>query len=425
MLLGVIADDFTGASDIANTLTRGHDGQGGLATAQYIGVPDHDAAPDVEAGVISLKSRSIPAQEAVELSLAALGWLQAQGCRQIVFKYCSTFDSTPDGNIGPVAEALAKALGAAGVVACPAFPATGRTIYQGHLFVHDRLLSESGMQNHPLTPMTDPDIRRFLRKQTQGDVGLVPAATVHRGADAIRAALAESAARGEVLSIVDAVRDADLVEIGRACAEAPLLTGGSGIALGLPGNFIAAGLASGKPADFEGRQGPEAILAGSCSGATRGQIDTHAASHPVLAISVDDVMAGRTTVDDLVSFITANEGKAPLAFSSATPDQVTAAQQRYGREEVASRLDALFADTARRLVDGGVRRLVVAGGETSGAVAQALDLGDLAIGPEVSPGVPVLVSRQRDMALALKSGNFGGPAFFDDALQALAGGRSR
>ncbi|RUM95621.1 four-carbon acid sugar kinase family protein [Pseudaminobacter arsenicus] len=421
MLLGVIADDFTGASDIANTLTRGHNGQGGLATAQYIGVPDHDAAPDVEAGVVSLKSRSVPAEEAVELSLAALAWLQAQGCRQIVFKYCSTFDSTPEGNIGPVGEALAKAVGTAGVVACPAFPATGRTVYQGHLFVHDRLLSESGMQNHPLTPMTDPDIRRFLRKQTQDDVGLVLAATVHQGADAIKAALQTSATHGETLAIVDAISDADLAEIGKACADAPLLTGGSGIALGLPGNFIARGLASGKAAGFAGRPGPEAILAGSCSGATRGQIGVHASSHPVLAISVDDVMAGRTTADDLVSFITANEGNAPLAYSSATPEQVAEAQRRYGREEVAGRLDALFADTARRLVDDGVRRLVVAGGETSGAVAQALDLGDLAIGPEVSPGVPVLVSRRRNIALALKSGNFGGPAFFNDALRALAG----
>lgn len=421
MLLGVIADDFTGASDIANTLTRGYGGLGGLVTSQYMGIPAHDAAADIEAGVISLKSRSVPAAQAVERSLAALAWLQAQGCRQFIFKYCSTFDSTAAGNIGPVAEALAEALGTRGVVACPAFPTTGRTVHQGHLFVHDRLLSESGMQNHPLTPMTDANIRRWLRMQTRTDVGLVPAATVRQGSQAIRKALLEISDRGETLAVVDAAIDDDLVQIGKACADALLLTGGSGIALGLPANFIASGLASGRAGTFEGKQGPEAILAGSCSGATRGQIDIHARTHPVLAISVDEVMAGRTTVADLVSFTTVNHGKAPLIYSSGTPEQVAQAQQRYGREIVADRLDGLFADTARQLVDGGVRRLVVAGGETSGAVAQALDLGDLAIGPEVSPGVPVLVSRRRGIALALKSGNFGGPNFFDEALGALAG----
>ena len=137
MLLGVIADDFTGASDIANTLARG-----GLRTAQFVGIPRQPARQDVEVGVVSLKTRSVVASEAVRQSLDALRWLLAQGCQQIVFKYCSTFNSTPDGNIGPVAEALAGALDVAGVVACPAFPSAGRTVYQGHLFVHDRLLNK-------------------------------------------------------------------------------------------------------------------------------------------------------------------------------------------------------------------------------------------------------------------------------------------
>ncbi|MGH7004759.1 MAG: 3-oxo-tetronate kinase, partial [Alphaproteobacteria bacterium] len=257
MLLGVIADDFTGASDIANTLARGQEGSGGLLTAQFMGVPSHAAHPDVEAGVVSLKSRSIAAAEAIEQSLAALAWLQAQGCRQFVFKYCSTFDSTAEGNIGPVGEALAAALEAKGVVVCPAFPAMGRTVYQGHLFVKDQLLNESGMQNHPLTPMTDANIRRWLRLQTQTSVGIVPAATVRRGPDATLSALQASADEGETLAIVDAISDDDLITIGRACAEAVLLTGGSGIALGLPANFIRKGLASGKAGTFEGRQGPE------------------------------------------------------------------------------------------------------------------------------------------------------------------------
>jgi 3-dehydrotetronate 4-kinase len=425
VLIGVIADDFTGASDVANTLAKGLPGQGGLVTAQYMGVPEGAADPEIEAGVVSLKSRSIPVEDAVASSLAALRWLQAQGCRQFVFKYCSTFDSTPEGNIGPVAEALADALDVKGVVACPAFPAMGRTVYQGHLFVGDVLLSESGMQNHPLTPMTDPDIRRWLRRQTRSDVGHVPAPVVGEGAEAIDAALRACAQRGETLAIVDAVADDDLVRIGRACAEAPLLTGGSGIALGLPANFIAEGLAEGGRYRFDGVAGPEAILVGSCSGRTRSQVDAHTRKHPALAVAVDDVMDGRTSSDDLVAFIAANHGEAPLVYSSAAPEEVAAAQARYGREAVSGRLEGLFAETVERLVDSGVSRVVVAGGETSGAVAQALDLGGLTIGPEISPGVPVLVSDKRGVALALKSGNFGEEDFFDDALAAMAGGRAR
>ncbi|HWD02861.1 MAG TPA: 3-oxo-tetronate kinase [Amycolatopsis sp.] len=421
MLIGVIADDFTGASDIANTLAKGLPGQGGLVTTQYVGVPEGTAGPEVEAGVIALKSRSIPAEDAVASSLAALHWLKAQGCRQIVFKYCSTFDSTPAGNIGPVAEALADALDVKGVVVCPAFPAMRRTVYQGHLFIGDRLLSESGMQHHPLTPMTDADIRRWLRLQTDSDVGHVPAPVVGESAEAIDAALRACAQRGEKLVIVDAVTDEDLVRIGQACSDAPLLTGGSGIALGLAGNFIAKGLTAGDRNRFEGVAGTEAILAGSCSGRTRNQVAAHARKHPTMAVAVEDVMDGRTLSGDLVAFIEANHGDAPLVYSSAAPEDVAAAQSRYGREVVSERLEGLFAETVKCLVDGGVSRVVVAGGETSGAVAQALDLGGLTIGPEISPGVPVLVSNKRGVALALKSGNFGGEDFFDQALDALAG----
>ncbi|RDE08476.1 3-oxo-tetronate kinase [Pelagibacterium lacus] len=423
MLLGVIADDFTGASDIANTIAKGIPGQGGLATAQYMGVPAHRAPESVEAGVVSLKSRSIPVAEAVEQSLAALAWLREQGCQQIVFKYCSTFDSTREGNIGPVGEALAEALGAKGVVVCPAFPGAGRTIYQGHLFVHDKLLSESGMQNHPLTPMTDPDIRRWLGYQTRSDVGHVALPTVLGGPEAIAAALAQAGGAGATMVVVDAVDDDNLIAIGRACAGAPLVTGGSGIAMALGANFIDRGLASGQGGAFTGLSGPEAIIAGSCSGATRGQIDRHALTHPVLNISVDSVMAGETEAGDLADFLSRNAGKAPLVYSSATPQEVAATQARYGREAVAHKLDTLFADTARQLVDKGVKRLVVAGGETSGAVAQALDLGDLVIGPEIDPGVPVLISRTRDVVVALKSGNFGGEDFFTKALDVMENGQ--
>lgn len=415
MLIGVIADDFTGASDIANTLARGHADSPGLRVVQYMGIPDRPADPSVEAGVVSLKSRSIPALDAVRESLAALDWLLAQGCRQIVFKYCSTFDSTRAGNIGPVAQALAERLDARGVVVCPAFPTMGRTICQGHLFVHDRLLSESGMQDHPLTPMTDPDIRRWLSHQVPGPVGLVPAPVVRQGADAIRRALADS---GATLAVVDAIDDGDLMAIGRAVAGARLVTGGSGIALGLARNFPGAG--QGDVAQDLVNDAPGAILAGSCSGMTRRQIEAHRRTHPVLEIDVEAVMQDRLGAGEVAAFLLDRLGTAPLAFSSGDPAQVAAMQARHGREAVAARLDALFGDVARRLVAAGVGRMVVAGGETSGAVVSALGIGALGIGPEIAPGVPVLTSAD-GLSLALKSGNFGDEDFFVRALDVMKG----
>ncbi|HKY86433.1 MAG TPA: 3-oxo-tetronate kinase [Pseudorhodoplanes sp.] len=417
MLLGIIADDFTGASDIANTLAKG-----GLSTIQFLGVPQGDAPPSCEAGVVALKSRSIPVQEAIDLSLEAMQWLRRQGCKQFVFKYCSTFDSTPQGNIGPVGEALAKALGVYGVPATPAFPATGRTVYQGHLFVNGRPLNESGMENHPLNPMTDADLARWLARQCKDPVGLVPWSVVRQGAQAIRQSLQKTGSEKQRLVIVDAISDEDLYAIGEACADIPLLTGGSGIALGLPANLIRAGLASGKGGTFAGVPGPEAILAGSCSTATLGQIERHKRDHPAMPVAVDAVMRGSVTPQALVSFVREHHGKAPLIYSSDSPESVRAAQDTFGREQVSHKLESLFADTARALVDSGVRRLVVAGGETSGAVVLALGLRSLSIGPEIDPGVPALASADgKPLALALKSGNFGAPDFFSKALHSLQG----
>lgn len=417
MLIGVIADDFTGASDIANTLAKG-----GLRAAQYAGVPDAPSDMTVQAGIISLKTRSAPVDEAIQDSLAALHWLQRQGCTQIIFKYCSTFDSTPDGNIGPVADALAEELGATGVVVCPAFPTTGRTIYQGHLFVNDMLLSDSGMQNHPLTPMTDPDIRRWLRHQTASDVGHLPLTTVLQGPDKVRQALAATTDR---FVVADAVTDSDLLTLGAALAGAPLITGGSGIALGLPANFPGRAGHNAKSTGPVTVSGPAAILAGSCSGATRGQIDVHKENHPCLAIDVPSVMDGTVTVETLIAFYEANEGSKPLAYSSGSPEQVRALQDQYGREQLAQTLDTLFADTATALIKKGYRRIVIAGGETSGAVAQAVaaELASPAmmIGQEIDPGVPVLtVGQSNPVALALKSGNFGASDFFAKALDVMA-----
>ena len=414
MLIGAIGDDFTGSGDLANTLAKA-----GMRTRLFSGIPK-GGAEGVEAAVVALKSRTIPAAEAVAQSLAALDWLLAQGARQILFKYCSTFDSTPEGNIGPVAEALHARLGgpAQPVIVCPAFPTVGRTVYMGHLFVGNRLLSESGMQAHPLTPMTDPDLRRWLGRQTRLGVGHVPLGAVAAGAPALRAALEAEAAAGRPLVVVDAVSDADLMTLGAAADGLRLVTGGSGVALGLPANFARAGLLAGGGADWRGAPGPGAVLSGSCSAATRGQVATYAAKAPALEIDPDAVMAGRTDAAAVAAWLLARIDAQPLAYSSADPAAVAAAQARHGREATAAALEGLFAKTARRLVAAGVTRLVTAGGETSGAVVEALDAPAMDLGPEIAPGVPAL--RAGPIALALKSGNFGGPDFFAEALAALA-----
>ena len=410
MLLGCIGDDFTGSSDLANTLAKG-----GMRTIQYTGTPKVRAGGAVEAGVVALKSRSAPVSEAVSRSLEALGWLKAQGCQQFLFKYCSTFDSTKDGNIGPVAEALANALGAHKVIVCPAFPGTGRSIYMGHLFVNDVLLSECGMQNHPLTPMTDPDIRRWLSHQTTFGVGHVSTVDVH--GDAVGAALEREHAAGKRLIVVDAIGDDDLTRIGRAAADLPLITGGSGIALGLPQNFRTKGLIGETGTAWQPQPGKIAVLSGSCSIATRKQLEAHRAVHPAFEIKAEDVIEGRITPAIMVAHLMASEG-IPVAYSSADPDVVKQVQERFGLDRSASAIETFFAETARKLVAAGVTRLITAGGETSGAVVEGLALDTLEIGPEIDPGVPA-VRASDNLVLALKSGNFGAPDFFAKAAKVL------
>ncbi|MCR4265195.1 3-oxo-tetronate kinase [Nitratireductor sp. ZSWI3] len=421
MLLGVIADDFTGASDISNAIARGASSLGGLRVAQFMEVPGVDAPIGIEAGVISLKSRSIEPREAVRQSLEAFEWLRRQGCEQVYFKYCSTFDSSPEGNIGPVGEALADELGVHGVVVCPTFPKLGRTVYQGHLFVGDRLLNQSGMENHPLTPMPDADIRRWLSLQSKAPVGLASLQVVRSGEELLRIALEKAARQGEKLVIVDAVSDEDLEIIARACVGAPLVTGGSALAAGLSSNLVSRREGVKEHYCFHGIDGPEAILSGSCSAVTRKQIAYHSRSHPALAIDVESVMTGEVDAAALLQFLKSNEGRAPLVYSSSEPEAVSAAQAKWGRENVALKLDQLFASLACALVDGGTRRLIVAGGETSGAVARALNLGALEIGPEIDPGVPILINESRTVGLALKSGNFGSEQFFTKALERMRG----
>ena len=414
MLLGCIGDDFTGSSDLGNTLTKA-----GMRVTQYVGVPDAPAARDVEAGIVALKSRSIPVAEAVKLSLEALDWLRAQGCTQFLFKYCSTFDSTPEGNIGPLAEALADALDARHVLVCPAFPAAGRSIYQGHLFVADKLLNESGMQNHPLTPMTDPDIRRWLGHQIKGTVGHIPAQVVMQGAEHIRKRMQSEDQAGHRLLVADAITDADLIALGQAAADLPLITGGSGIAMGLPGNFRKMGVLSTHETKWTGQGGRAAILSGSCSNATRGQVVEHAKTHPTREVTADQVMSGSVTAQMLAEWALGQNGL-PLIYTSADPAIVAEAQTRFGKDIIATRIEGLFADLARALVAGGVTRLISAGGETSGAVVEGLDLTALEIGPEIDPGVPMIRAGDK-LVLALKSGNFGGPDFFARAAAMMEG----
>ncbi len=426
MLLGCIADDFTGATDLANMLTRG-----GMRTLQTIGVPGAGVSlPEADTVVVALKSRTIPAAEAVAQSVAALDWLMGQGCRQFLFKYCSTFDSTDAGNIGPVADALLARLGADFTIACPAFPENRRTIFNGYLFVGGELLSESPMKDHPLTPMTDSNLVRVLQRQTQARVGLVPVSVVRQGAAAIRGAFERLRADGVRHAIVDAVEDANLLEIGEACADLALVTGGSGIALGLPENFRRAGRLTrvGSAARMPPTRGYAAVIAGSCSKATQEQVAAMKRRFPSMRIDPRELADGAApVVDRAIGWAATQVSKGPvLVYSTAAPDAVRAAQEAVGKDRAATLVEDALAAIAKALVAHGVRRLVVAGGETAGAVVGALGVKALAIGPQIDPGVPwTFTVPGEPVALALKSGNFGADDFFLKALGMLEQGQQQ
>jgi uncharacterized protein YgbK (DUF1537 family) len=410
LLLGCIADDFTGATDLANTLVKG-----GMTAVQVIGVPT-GPLPEADAIIIALKSRTAPVGEAVAQSLAACEALLAAGAKQIFWKYCSTFDSTDQGNIGPVADALLKRLGSGFALACPAFPTNGRTIYLGHLFVGNALLNESGMENHPLTPMTDANLVRVLGRQTDGAVGLVPFNTVEQGAAATRQAMMRLAEQGRRYAIVDAVTDQHLLAIGEAAAQHALITGGSGVAMGLPENFRRAGLlpARGNAASLPPMQGMAAVVAGSCSRATLGQIGLARDHVPVLeldALATPDAEALKVQALEWVAGKLSADRPVVIA-ASAPPEKVSALQAKLGRDAAGALIEAAMAAIAEGLVAQGVGRLVVAGGETSGAVVQRLGVTALRIGPEIDPGVPWTFAEPRGLHLALKSGNFGARDFF-------------
>lgn len=413
MLLGIIGDDFTGSSDIANTLSKS-----GMRVTQYSGVPSSAADATVEAGIVSLKTRTITKEDAVEQSLEAARWLLSQGCTQLFFKYCSTFDSTKEGNIGPVTEALADLVGEEKIVMCPAFPTTGRTVFQGHLFVGDELLSDSGMLNHPLTPMIDSDLRRWLGHQTPWPVHHIPYADVEIGVENIMQKLDELS---QGMVIVDAVTDKNLITIGAACKSRKLLTGGSGLALGLPENFRQEGLIESKTNTWKGQQGGAIIISGSCSNATRAQVEKYKSVGPSYELSAEMIIEKKIQLDEVVNWAF-EQDITPLVYTSAEPDVVKAAQEQFGMDVSADAIEDFFGQLAKALVDKGVTRIITAGGETSGAVVLALGIEALEIGPEIAPGVPAMRANEQKLVIALKSGNFGQEDFFERGLNILSAG---
>jgi uncharacterized protein YgbK (DUF1537 family) len=421
LALGCIADDYTGASDLANTLTRA-----GLRTVQTIGVPADDLAlPDVDAVVVSLKSRSIEAGLAVSRSRAAETWLRGRGASHVLFKICSTFDSTDAGNIGPVMDALRVDCGEAVVLVTPAFPETGRTVYQGNLFVGAVPLNESPLKDHPLNPMRDSSLVRVLARQSKTHIGLVDLATVTRGPEAVRGRLAELAGKGIGAAVIDAVFDRDLETIGLVAVDHRFSVGASGIGLGLARALVSTGKVKSAAASSEmgaAVGGPAACLAGSCSQATLQQIARAESVMPVLYLDLARILTGSDETQRALDWARPRLAEGPvLIASSSTPDQVAALQARHGRDAAGHAIEQAMADIAEGLVKSGVRRLVIAGGETSGAVVDRLKIPGFLVGVEIAAGVPALraVGLEGDMLLALKSGNFGGAEFFSDALRLM------
>ncbi|MCG8492127.1 MAG: four-carbon acid sugar kinase family protein [Sneathiellales bacterium] len=420
MLLGCIADDLTGATDLAMILVAE-----GMQTVQIVGVPDHlTPVPDADAVIIALKSRTIPAKEAVSQSLECCRWLKKAGAKQIFFKYCSTFDSTSEGNIGPVSDALMKELDCSHTIACPAFPKNGRTVYQGNLFVFDQLLSESSMKTHPLTPMTDSNLARVLSAQSRSNVENIYCEEVSKGEQAIRTAFSSNSKENPTIYILDAIHDEHLKTIGQAISNLPLVTGGSAVAMGLPANFQNKGLLN-READtdaFRPPAGRNVILSGSCSDTTLKQI-RHAKKYiPSFKIDPNDIARGAPVIRNALEFsLSQTDPDRPvLIYSSAGSEDVRRAQSGFGKIALGEKIEIAMGEIAKALSLEGFNRFVVAGGETSGAVIQALEISSLHIGPEIDPGVPwTLTTEEPSRALALKSGNFGSEDFFIKALELL------
>ncbi len=418
ILLGCIADDFTGATDLANNLVRN-----GMRVAQTIGIPHQDLNTELDAVVVALKSRNIEPEDAIAQSLEALEYLLAQGAQQIFFKYCSTFDSTPKGNIGPVTEAVMAALGTNFTIATPAFPDNGRSVFKGYLFVGDQLLSESGMRDHPLTPMIDSNLVRVMQAQCQYQVGLIEYQTILAGADAIASRIADLKASNTKIAIVDAVTNEDLYRVAPALKDLSLITGGSGIAIGLPANFgLQAHPTSSK---LPPASGYRAIVSGSCSQATNLQVECFKSLGGEMYAVNPLELNEKSTEQMLREILTWAEPRlshgSVLIYSSASPERVKEVQSQLGTQAAGSAIESLLGLVAKGLVDLGVGQLLVAGGETSGACVKALGIDQMQIGQQIDPGVPWCYAevQNKPLHLALKSGNFGAADFFTSAFSKL------
>ena len=413
MKIGVIADDFTGATDIASFLVLN-----GLKTVQMCGVTPDTPAPDAEAVVISHKSRSCPVADAIAETQASLQWLLQHGAKQIYFKYCSTFDSSKDGNIGPVADALMETLGEKFTIFSPALPVNGRTVYKGYLFVGDVLLEESGMRNHPITPMTDSSLVRLVEMQSQGKCGVVTLETIRQGAQAVKAKIAELKANGYSYAVLDAVDESDLVVQGEALKDMRLVTGGSGLAIGLARQVAEPNSDSKQAQSLGYPQGKQAVVfSGSCSVMTNKQVAFYQQQAAAKMVDVDQLMATpdlKAFVKEYVAFYQehAQDQNAPLIYATANPDDLKRIQNQYGVAASSHAVENFFAQLSKDLYQAGVRRFIIAGGETSSIVTKSLEVAGFYIGPAIAPGVPWVRSVNNDISLTLKSGNFGQEDFF-------------
>lgn len=417
--LGCIADDFTGATDLANMLVKG-----GLKTIQLLGTPrKSDVVPSVDAVIIALKTRTIPVEEAIEQSLRALNWLKSAGAEKFFFKYCSTFDSTDDGNIGPVIDALMADLETPFTIACPAFPETERTIFKGHLFVGDKLLSDSPMRYHPLTPMTDSNLVSTLSRQTSQKVGLVQYTDILGGPSEIRKAFDQLRKEDVAIAITDVLNDEHLYFLGEAVKDFKLITGGSGIALGLPSQLKSRNNHKEKVTAHKLPKvlGKELILSGSCSEMTLAQVNEFSKKYRTLKLNPIELAESNSSLDNAVDWVIQAKGEEPiLVYASAPPDAVNEAQTRLGRDLASSTVENALAKIASAAVQNGFRRIVVAGGETAGAVVSNLGIKGIMIGEQIDPGVPTTVSiGNPSIGLVLKSGNFGSADFFEKALKVM------
>lgn len=419
IILAAIADDYTGASDLANTWRKA-----GLRTVQTIGVPSHIANfADVDAVVVSLKIRSVSADEAVSKALAADAFLRDLGVAHVMYKICSTFDSTDDGNIGQVTDALRGRAGADWSLICPAFPETGRTVYKGHLFVAGQPLNESALRHHPLNPMHDANLVRVLAKQTKHPVHNLDFQTVVQGAAVCREHIETMVKEASCSVVADAILQQDLDILGELGISTPVSTGASGLGAGLARAALRTRIRDDVMPHLEPVGGHSAILVGSCSMRTLEQIAAAEKHLPILRLDPDQLIASERGVEAAVNFARSGLGRSPfLIAASRSPKEVIEIQRRYGAARAGLAIESALADIAAALVDMGVRRLVVAGGETSGAVVDRLGIEGFEVGEELAPGVPVLRTMGRadgDLLMALKSGNFGGTGFFMEAVSRL------